>query len=87
MRSAQRNFTGCLTMKITVKLIASLSAQRFKTEVYEYPPGTLIRQVAEDLSIPMTHIGIVLVNEKHSSLDTVLDDGDNLLLLPMMDGG
>jgi len=74
-------------LKIEVKLIASLGKERFKREVREYPPGTAARQVAEDLSIPVEHIGIILVNEQHAALDDALNDGDTIFLLPLVGGG
>ena len=74
-------------MDIEVKLISSLSVERFKTETRSYPLETEVKQVAEDLDIPVEHIGVVLINGQHASLEDSLQDGDALFLLPLVGGG
>ncbi len=76
-----------VSMNIEIKLLASLSLERFKTELREYPLATGVRQVVEDLGIPEKEIGIVLLNGQHASLADPLADGDSLSLLPLVGGG
>ena len=74
-------------MCITVKLFASFRTGRFSVEEREYPEGTSIGQVADDISLPREEIGIIIVNSRHAKLERVLEDGDILALFPLLGGG
>ena len=74
-------------MKINVKLIGLFQADRFKQQDREYPAGTKVQAIVEALHLPQQHLGIVLINEVHAVIDTVLTEGDHLVLLPFVDGG
>ena len=74
-------------MRITVKLFASFRTGRFSVEEREYPEGTSIGQVADDISLPRDEIGIIMVNSRHAKLERVLEDGDILALFPLLGGG
>lgn len=75
------------TMKIEIKLVASLSVGRFKAETREFPAATCAGQVVDFLGFADGDVGIILVNGKHGSAEDVLNDGDVISLLPLMDGG
>lgn len=74
-------------MQITVRLVASFRYNRFNTEARQCPDGTTARQIAEELGLPLAQVGIVLVNGLHATLDTVLQDGDAITLMPRIGGG
>lgn len=74
-------------MNVTIKLVGTFKAGRFKEMVREYPSGTCVREVVDDLRIPKPLLGIVLVNDIHAGAEDVLNDGDTLCLLPLLDGG
>lgn len=74
-------------MKIYVSLISSLSVGRFESEMREYPEIINVRQIVEDLGILEKDVGVVLINKKHASFEDSLNEGDTLLLLPLLDGG
>lgn len=74
-------------MKITVKLYAVLQLRRFAEKILNYPDGTTIRDVIEDLDLPSEHVDILLVNGLHTTSDHLLKEGDVLSLLPMVEGG
>ena len=74
-------------MQITVKLFATLRTNRFKVETRQYPAGTTIVQVAEDLDIPKEELAITMVNGILLEIDHVLQDGDTLALFPPVGGG
>jgi molybdopterin converting factor small subunit len=74
-------------MHITVKLFASFRTGRFCAEEREYPEGTTIGMVADDISLPRAEIGIIMVNSRHAKLERVLADGDILALFPLLGGG
>jgi hypothetical protein len=74
-------------MNVTVKLVGIFQIGRFKEAVCEYPTGTSVRKVVDELLIPDPLLGIVLINEIHAGVGDVLHDGDTLCLLPFIDGG
>jgi molybdopterin converting factor small subunit len=74
-------------MNVTVKLVGIFQIGRFKEAVCEYPPGTSVRKVVDELLIPDPLLGIVLINEIHAGVEDLLQDGDTLCLLPFIDGG
>ena len=74
-------------MLVTVKLHGVFRIDRFKEERVEYPPGTTVQDVVEQLQLPDHILGIVMVNYIHGATDDQLKDGDTLALLPILDGG
>jgi molybdopterin converting factor small subunit len=74
-------------MHITVKLFATFRTGRFKEQLRHYPHGAAIRTVLDDLSIPIDHVGILLVNARHAEPDRPLADGDTLSVFPVIGGG
>ena len=74
-------------MNINVKLIGLFQTGRFKQEDREYPVGTKVQDVFDDLCLPQQHFGAVLIEGVHAESDTVLVEGDRLVLLPFVDGG
>lgn len=73
-------------MNITVKLYGSLCIGRFSSELRNYPEQTDMAAIAQDLGISPEYL-IRLRNGLHASFDEVLQDGDTVSLLPMLDGG
>lgn len=76
-----------LSMKINVKLIGLFQTGRFKQEDRVYPEGSRVEAVVEELQLPSQHFGIILVNGVHAARETVLKEGDSLVLMPIVDGG
>jgi len=74
-------------MKVTVKLFATFRADRFDIESREYPDGTVVEQIVDELELPREKLGIVMVNSRHVDLDRELRDGDTLALFPLVGGG
>lgn len=76
-------------MKVTIKLFAYLRQGRFKSSELEFPEGTTIMLVLEALSIKPDDlkIGILFVNGKHSTMETILKEGDVLAIFPPVAGG
>ena len=74
-------------MKITVKLFAVLQVERFREKELDYPAGTKVGDVVNDLDLPAEHVDILLVNGSHVDRESLLQDGDILSLLPMVEGG
>jgi len=72
---------------VTVKLHGVFRIDRFKEERSEYPPGTRVQDVVEQLQLPDHILGIVMINDVHATTDVQLNNGDTLVLLPILDGG
>ncbi len=74
-------------MLITIKLVGAFRLGRFKEEVREYRPGISIREIVDSLQLPEQILGIVLINGAHAEFEDILHEGDNLTILPVLDGG
>jgi molybdopterin converting factor small subunit len=76
-------------MKITVKLFAFLRKGRFAVQEFDVKEGTTVEEIMSNLSITKEEmkIGIILVNGRHSTFQTVLHEGDVLSLFPPAAGG
>ena len=76
-----------LEVQVMVKLFASFRRERFRTELRSYPAATAIREIVHELGIPAQDLGIVLLNGVHACVDTWVEQGDHLSLLPRIGGG
>ncbi len=74
-------------MKITVKLYAVLQIGRFREKELDYPCGSTVGDVVNNLELPSKHVDILLVNGRHVDKGYLLQDGDVMSLLPMVEGG
>ena len=74
-------------IKVTVKLHGVFRIDRFKEKTLEYPPGTSVQDVVDQLQLPPHILGIILINDVHRQADDLLHDGDTLVLLPVLEGG
>lgn len=74
-------------MIVTIQLVGTFRIGRFKEAFREYPSGTRVQEVVDQLRIPGPLLGIVLINGIHAGVDDLLNDGDSLSLLPLIDGG
>jgi len=83
----RRGDTGGWTVKITIRLFGVFRIGRFKEEVRDYPPGTTARAVVEQLRLPTPLLGTTLIGGVHAHLDDLLTEGDELTILPILEGG
>ena len=74
-------------MKVTIKLFATLRIGRDKILVRDYPEGTLIKNIVEDLEIDENDIAILLKNGISTKMDNVPSDSDTLSIFPPIGGG
>jgi sulfur-carrier protein len=75
------------SMKIEVKLVGVFRIDRFAQKVLEYPAGATVQDVVQHLGLPEHLLGIVIVNDRHATVEHLLQDGDSLMLLPLLGGG
>ncbi len=77
-------------MQIRIELQAFLAqyspngAQAFDLEV---PEGATVRNVIRHLGIPEEMASAIVVNDKSAELETVLNLGDKVTLIPPLAGG
>ena len=74
-------------MRVVIKLFASLRIGRFKIEERSMLEGSTILDVLTLLELQPHKVSMVRVNGKAVSDDYVLQDLDELALLPPMGGG
>jgi molybdopterin converting factor small subunit len=74
-------------MQINVKLFATFRVGRFSEQKREYPSGTCVSGVIEDLQIPEAQVGILMLHNRHVSPDQELTDGVDLAIFPFVGGG
>ena len=74
-------------MKVTIKLFATLRTGRGKILKKEYPEGTIIRDIIEDLNIYEKDVAILLKNGISTKMENEPADGDTLSIFPPIGGG
>ncbi len=74
-------------MRVQVKLFAFFREGRFVKEYKELPEGTTAGKVADDLSIDREEVGVLMVNSRHCTFETVLHEGDIYAIFPVIGGG
>ena len=74
-------------MRITVKLFATFRRERFIAADREYPSGTRINDILTELKIPISAVGTIMLNSRHSQPEQELTDGDSLAIFPLVGGG
>ncbi len=74
-------------MDIEVRLFASFRDNRWKSKHLTIEERTSIRKIIDQLNIKEEELGIILINGKHSDVDTILKNEDILALFPPVGGG
>jgi len=74
-------------MRVQVKLFAFFREGRFVKEDKELPEGTTAGKVVDDLSIDREEVGVLMVNSRHCTFETVLHEGDIYAIFPVIGGG
>jgi sulfur-carrier protein len=76
-----------MSVRLTVKLFATFRNGRFDVSEREYPAGTTIANIVEELRIPKEEIGIMLVSGRHVELEHQPRPGDTVSIFPLLGGG
>ena len=74
-------------MTILVKLFAYFRDDRFIKEYRDYPEGTQVVEIVDELNIDHDEIGVLMINSRHTTLDTQLKEDDILAIFPVVGGG
>ena len=74
-------------MQVQVRLYATFRNDRFNEQMRDYPPGTTIKDVRDELKIEESLVGTLFVDFKYATSDQVLHEGANLGIFPVGGGG
>lgn len=74
-------------MQIKISLHGVFRIGRFKEQLCDYPTDSIVQNIIDALQIPVTLLGIILINGVHADAETILHEGDTLMLLPLLEGG
>jgi molybdopterin converting factor small subunit len=74
-------------MRVTVKLFAFFRDGRFKEEGREYPAGTMVGDIVDELGIGRDEVGVVMINSLQRSLESPIAAGDVVAIFPTIGGG
>ncbi len=73
-------------MLVTVKLFATFRTGRFVVETRDYPPGTTVGHIADELDLPEKEMSAIFVNYRHADKDYELMEGDIVSIFPLVGG-
>lgn len=74
-------------MIVTVKLFAYFRDNRFIKQEWELSQGTKVADVVNTLEIDPEEIGVLMINSRHTTLETKLQERDILAIFPVVGGG
>lgn len=74
-------------MHVKIKLFANFRVDRFKESNRDYPVPVTVADIVTELDIPKPEVGIIFINGRHATIDTILTEGDALALFPLVGGG
>ena len=74
-------------MGIEVRLFATFRNGRFKTKNLDLPNDCAVKDLLENLKIPVDEVGILMVNGKNVGVEQKLFDSDVLAIFPAIGGG
>ncbi|BDG05558.1 MoaD/ThiS family protein [Anaeromyxobacter oryzae] len=74
-------------MALTIKLFATFQRGRFDVAAREYPSGTTLGAIVDDLGIAREEIGVMLVGGRHAELAQAPGPGDTVAIFPLLGGG
>lgn len=76
---------------ITVKLYSAIRKYGGKEVMFEYIEGLTVRDIVEELKIPLKEISIIILNDFDSTTDIMIDrkvkESSLIHLFPPMAGG
>ena len=74
-------------MPMTIKLFATFQQGRFAVAERDYPRGTTLGAVVDDLGIARHEIGVLLVGGRHAELEHAPAPGETVAIFPLLGGG
>ena len=74
-------------MAVEVRLFATFRNGRFKIKRIDLSVDCAVREVLENLDIPVSEVGVLMVNGKNVGVDQKLSDDDVVAIFPAIGGG
>lgn len=74
-------------MTVTVKLFAYFRDNRFAKEERIIPEKCQVGEIVDSLGIDREEIGVLMINSRHCTLETELNEKDILAIFPVIGGG
>jgi molybdopterin converting factor small subunit len=74
-------------MRIWVKFYATLREYQPQNNVVEVTEGARVETVLQSLGLPREAAKVVFVNNRHGSLEQILQEGDKMAVFPAVGGG
>jgi molybdopterin converting factor small subunit len=84
--------TKAATVQIEVVVFATLrkylpELALGETRKLQVSPGATVAEICETLKLPREEVKVVMRNNRQAEMDTVVEDGDRLALIPAVGGG
>ena len=76
-----------MSVQLTIKLFASFQRGRFVIETRAYPESSTVGEIVDELAIPRSEVGVMMVNGRNVEPDHRPADGDVLAIFPVIGGG
>lgn len=76
-------------MKITVFLMGSLSKyiEGNKTKIMEFPEALKAEDILSTLGVPLEYCSFIMVNGLKVSRNQIIQEGDQVVIFPLVSGG
>jgi len=74
-------------VRVTIKLFAFFRESRFKIENRDLEKGTTVGNIVDVLGINREEIGVLMINSRHTTLETEVSENDILAIFPVIGGG
>jgi molybdopterin synthase sulfur carrier subunit len=74
-------------MQLTIKLFAGFQRGRFAIEARTYPGSPTVGEIVDELAIPRSEVGVMMVNGRNVEFDDQPAEGCVLAIFPVIGGG
>ena len=76
-----------MSVQLTIKLFASFQRGRFAIENRAYVESPTVGEVVDELGIPRSEVGVMMVNGRNVEFDDRPAEGSVLAIFPVIGGG
>lgn len=74
-------------MKLTIKLFAYFRDGRFKIAEQEVGDTTTVGDIVDSFDIDREEVGVLMLNSRHTTFETIPKESDILAIFPVVGGG
>jgi sulfur-carrier protein len=76
-----------VSVQLTIKLFASFQRDRFAVDKRAYPESPTVGEIVDELAIPRSEVGVMMVDGRNVEFDDRPADGSVLAIFPVIGGG